>query len=94
MNDVAILTVPEVLSPISRCALGQMHDKQKGRVVGLHNVSAEVQSRLLALGLFPGQEVQVLRRSPFGDPLQIKSGATLLSVRLSEAKSIEMELLS
>lgn len=94
MNEVVMLATPDMASPAGKCALSQMRDQQKGRVTALNHMSPEVQSRLLALGLFPGQEVQVLRRSPFGDPLQVKSGATLLSVRLSEAKSIEMELLS
>ncbi len=51
----------------------------------------EIQSRLYALGLFPGVMVKVLRLAPFGDPIQIKVGNALLSIRKQEAALIEVE---
>jgi ferrous iron transport protein A len=44
--------------------------------------------RLLELGLLPGSEVQVLRLAPLGDPLELLSRGTRLSIRLREAQTI------
>ena len=54
---------------------------------------AEIQSRLYALGLYPGVKVEVLRFAPAGDPIQIRIGSTLLSIRKQEAILIEVEAL-
>ena len=54
--------------------------------------SRELQSRLYALGLYPGVEVAVLRFAPAGDPMQIRIGGTLLSIRKSEARHVTVEV--
>ena len=51
---------------------------------------AEIQSRLYALGLLPGVRVEVLRRAPLGDPLQVRVGTTLLSIRRADAALIDV----
>jgi len=70
------------LSPDLRC-----------RVVSAADDYEELQSRFFALGLFPGVEVKVLRSAPLGDPLQIRVGSSLLSIRKREAQWIEVEQL-
>ncbi len=72
--------------------LDQLVNRQKVRVVHVKSESPEVQARLLTLGLYPGVRVEVLRRAPLGDPLQVRSGSTLLSIRLHEARGIEVGL--
>ncbi len=67
--------------------------QQKARVIKVSSKNPEVQGRLLTLGLYPGVQVEVLRRAPLGDPLQVRSGATLLSIRLYEAEGIEVEVI-
>ena len=62
------------------------------RIVGASEHSADFQSRLYALGLFPGASVDVLHVAPFGDPLQVRVGHTLLSIRRQEASLVEVEL--
>ena len=52
----------------------------------------ELKSRLYALWLTPGSRVEVLRFAPLGDPMQIKVGNSLISIRNSEAEIIEVEL--
>ncbi|MAF26749.1 MAG: FeoA family protein [Gemmatimonadota bacterium] len=44
--------------------------------------------RLMELGLVPGTRVQVIRRAPLGDPLEIRVRGTHLSLRLSEAAEV------
>ena len=67
--------------------------KAEGRctVTATASSSRELQSRLYALGLYPGVEVVVLRFAPAGDPMQIRIGGTLLSIRKNEARQVAVE---
>lgn len=47
--------------------------------------------RLLELGLLPGTEVEVLRRAPLGDPIEIRLRDYSLSLRIEEAKWVDVE---
>jgi len=73
-------------------SLGKLLNNEKATVTKVQSENAEVQCRLLTLGLYPGVEVEVLRRAPMGDPLQVRSGTTLLSIRQHEAEGIEVVL--
>ena len=53
---------------------------------------AELKSRLYALGIIPGSKIEILRFAPLGDPMQVKVGNSLISIRKSEAEVIEVEL--
>ena len=53
---------------------------------------AELKSRLYALGIIPGSQIEILRFAPLGDPMQVKVGNSLISIRKSEAEVIEVEL--
>ena len=61
------------------------------RILDAAEQHLEIQSRLYALGLYPGVEVKVLRFAPFGDPMQLKVGNALLSIRKQEAQYIRVE---
>ncbi len=61
---------------------------QSFTVVSISEQQPDTLSRLYALGVFPGAKVDVLRRAPLGDPLQVKVGQTLISLRKQEASSI------
>ena len=78
----------------STCTLNTLTAKQKAHVVSVSSKNPEVQGRLLTLGLYPGVQIEVLRRAPLGDPLQVRSGATLLSIRLHEAEGIDVEVVA
>ena len=60
-------------------------------VLGIATDLPDLKSRLLALGLLPGSVVKVLRVAPLGDPMQIKVGTSLLSIRRSEAEYVSVE---
>lgn len=64
------------------------------RVLEAAKEHLEVQSRLYALGLYPGVEVEVLRFAPFGDPIQLRVGNALLSIRKREAQFIQVEVVA
>ena len=76
------MTLAEVL-PQGRC-----------RIINAAEDRRDFQSRLYALGLYPGAEVSVLHVAPLGDPLQVKVGNTLLSIRRQEAAMVEVEITS
>lgn len=49
-----------------------------------------VARRLMELGLIPGTEVEVIRRAPLGDPMEITVRGMHLSLRKSEARHIDV----
>ncbi len=71
--------------------LADMVPNSQCRITDAADGHLDLQSRLYALGLYPGVLVSVLRSAPFGDPLQIKVGGTLLSIRRQEAVFVRVE---
>jgi ferrous iron transport protein A len=47
-----------------------------------------VRRRVLEMGLCPGVAVEVLRRAPLGDPLEVRVRGYLLSLRLDQATQV------
>ena len=72
--------------------LSELPFNQKALVSQVNSDNPEVQCRLLTLGIYPGVQIEVLRKAPLGDPLQVRSGTTLMSIRLIEAAGIEVGL--
>ena len=62
---------------------------KKVKVIKLLN--SEISSKLLEMGLYDGQEVEVLFKAPFGDPIAVNIGGYVLSLRLDEAKLVEVK---
>jgi ferrous iron transport protein A len=50
-----------------------------------------IRRRLLEMGLCPEVEVEVLRRAPLGDPIELRVRGYLLSVRAEHARQVEMQ---
>jgi ferrous iron transport protein A len=46
------------------------------------------------MGFYPGQTLRLLYRAPFGDPIAIEVGDYVLSLRLDEARLVEMDELN
>ena len=46
--------------------------------------------RLLELGLVPGTPVEVLRRAPLGDPIELRLRQVHLSIRRSDAAMVHV----
>jgi ferrous iron transport protein A len=70
--------------------LDELPFNHKAQVSAVSSESTEVECRLLTLGLYPGVQIEVLRRAPLGDPIQVRSGTTLLSIRKKEAEGIKV----
>ncbi len=61
----------------------------RARVVTITDPGS-VGERLMELGLTPGAIVEVLRRGPAGDPVQLAVRGAMLSVRRAEAASVRI----
>ena len=48
--------------------------------------------RMLEMGVIPGVSVSVIKKAPFGDPIEIRVRGYSLAMRRSEADSIEVAL--
>jgi ferrous iron transport protein A len=47
--------------------------------------------RLMELGLTPGTPVELVRRAPMGDPLELRVRGTHFSIRRTEAERIHVD---
>lgn len=68
-------------------SLAALRRGQDARVVALGGDSG-LRHRLQALGLRPGQRVQVLRRAPWGGPIHLQVGMTELMLRRRDAARV------
>lgn len=69
----------------------KLSDAKNPGVTTIKNVRGPEMLRLLEMGLTPGSKVEVVRAAPMGFPLEVKIRGYLLSLRKSEAESIEIE---
>lgn len=53
----------------------------------------DIRFRLVDMGLLKGVTIKVVRVAPLGDPVEIQLSGFHLSLRLEEAKSIDVEIL-
>lgn len=64
---------------------------QSGVVKELQCTGA-LRRRIIDMGVTPGAKIMMRKAAPFGDPLQINVRGYELSIRLSEARQILIEL--
>lgn len=84
------------INPATKHKHASMHLAAPGdrlRVIGLTKGGcAGYRHSLLAMGLVPGAEFEVVRCAPLGDPLHIRLGRYDLSLRRAESCLLEVEL--
>ena len=56
-----------------------------------HIKDGDLKLKFYEMGLYPKQEVVVIKKAPFGDPLAVKVGDQVIMLRTSEANQIEIE---
>jgi ferrous iron transport protein A len=66
---------------------------QSGRILAIEGQDA-LSQRLGEMGLLEGEVVRVLAIAPLGDPIEIRVGASTLSLRKSEAARVALEPLA
>lgn len=71
--------------------LSEMKPGEVGTVVAI-NGFGNIKNRLVDMGVVPGTAVRVMKYAPLVDPVEIKVKNFELSLRVSEAQMIEIEV--
>jgi Fe2+ transport system protein FeoA len=71
--------------------LSELKPGEEGEVTDYAG-GAEVQYRLMELGILPGTRLRFIRRAPMGDPLEVEVRGFHLSLREREAANIGVRL--
>ncbi|MCF6437132.1 MULTISPECIES: FeoA family protein [Pseudoalteromonas] len=71
--------------------LNELKFQQKAVIAALNHQDIALASRIMALGLVPGETIELMNVAPMGCPLQVKVGDTLVSVRKSDASLIALQ---
>lgn len=92
--------IPEVVSVIAvpppRSLQTTLDDVRAGEPVVVEAVVVDgaIGERLLEMGITPGVVVEVVRRAPFGDPLQLRLRGYLLALRSAQARGVRVRRMS
>lgn len=73
--------------------LSKLRSGQRARVLSV-DVQGTSGQRLLSMGLLPGIELNVVKVAPLGDPIAVEFSGQRISLRRTEAASVEIELAS
>jgi Fe2+ transport system protein FeoA len=76
--------------PQKTMQLSQIEKGGRFRVTKLNSENGCV-TRLMALGLLPGQEIRLTHEAPLGDPIAVWFESCHISVRLADAAQVEVE---
>jgi Fe2+ transport system protein FeoA len=75
-------------SEASVIALGEIPNGTRVRLSRIAGEGSELAVRLASHGFWPGTEITVIRRAPFGDPIQVRLRGLDLALRRDEAQQI------
>lgn len=73
---------------MAEVSLRELQPGESATVVGY---AGDVPPRLLEMGLLPGTVVEMVRRAPLGDPLDLRVRGYHLSIRAHEAAAVRVE---
>lgn len=62
----------------------------KAKITGYNPCAKHYRHKLLVMGLTPGQEIELVRVAPLGDPIQILSRGFVLTLRKAEATALKI----
>lgn len=71
--------------------LARLQPGQRGRITSI-GATGPLKRRLMDMGVLVGEEVQVLKMAPLGDPIEVKIKSYNLSLRKKEAEGIGVEV--
>lgn len=80
------------LKPPSLCTLAMVASGGRALVIRIDG-DEHFARRLMDLGMTPGTEIALVRRAPFGDPIELVVRGSHFSIRRSEADRIHVEAL-
>ena len=74
-------------------ALDRLPQGARGTVRSIGGASTPLRQRLMELGITIGSEVKVIRKAPFGGPIEISVRGYRLSLRRTEARLVTVDRL-
>ena len=73
--------------------LNELKEGDRARIVDIDGDDS-IAVRLLEMGLTPDEEIGLLGFAPLGDPIEFEVRGYRLSLRSSEARRVEVEILT
>jgi len=73
--------------------LAKLKPGEKGTITAIGSIGP-LKRRLMDMGVLVGEEVQMVKVAPLGDPLEIRVKSYSLSLRKKEAEGIAIEVKS
>lgn len=73
--------------------LADLKTGNTGKIVKIQ-VSGALKRRLMDMGVVVGTDVRVEKVAPLGDPIEVRIKSYALSLRLGEARQIEVEVIN
>jgi Fe2+ transport system protein FeoA len=70
--------------------LDQLEIGKKSKIIAVHG-QGSLRDRLLDMGLTPRTEVIIRKTAPLGDPIELTLRGYQLTLRIEDAKNIEIE---
>jgi ferrous iron transport protein A len=70
--------------------LAELEPGERGKVTAIEG-DADAVRRLMDLGLIRGTTLELVRRAPLGDPLEVRLRGFMLTLRRAEAEHITVE---
>ncbi|NCT39866.1 ferrous iron transport protein A [Bacillus sp. EB93] len=72
-----------------------LYEGNKGDIIRITHlgINGVMRRRLLDLGFVPGAVVEVIRKSPLGDPIAFRVSQTSIALRKEESQKIVGELI-
>lgn len=71
--------------------LSKLKPGDRGRITSIGAIGP-LKRRLMDMGVLVGEEVQVLKTAPLGDPIEVRIKSYNLSLRKKEAEGIGVEV--
>lgn len=89
----ATVTVRLLEPNLPRTTIAALAPGDRARVVGLGKGASAYRHHLMAMGLTPGVELEVVRVAPLGDPVELRLRGFSISLRRDEAQLLTVERL-
>lgn len=71
--------------------LAELRIGEKAKILGFNPGNQAYQQKLMAMGLVPETEFELIRVAPWGDPVEIKVRDFFLCLRQSESRILKLE---
>lgn len=72
--------------------LATLADGNIAKIIDMSALPADTRKKLMVMGMLPETLIEVVRRAPMGDPLQIMVRGVAVAIRKQLAEKIEIEI--